>query len=541
MGQSAKLMWMPQSRAASDIFKEPMKISIAKPPQFEFFTARGVKTLTEMSELCLDHNFSPAIFKGGKRSLANFEIAYCIGLDIDNDGKMKPGGKVATPLMTIEEAKEAFKDYTHLILPSRSHQKDKPGEGIRDRFRVILFFSEPITDLDTFYATWHWCHEKWPAIDHQCKDPSRGYFAHSAVASVRGGGLRITPVLPAPKEPKADPVDVFSLPPGSRGKLSKATLQLLSTGPEKGNRNGDTYKAAKDFQQNLYTLEEASEQIVASLHQNGTIARDFTEQEVLQTIRSAFNKDAKHDPRIRQRAFNLVPIGELYKTNSKVEWLVENLLTTGGVSLMSSDPKAGKSTLVRQLMREILRGTTFLGRQCKQGVVHYYGIEEQLEVVNASFKRLGVMTSEPLFVHVGDSLSESKLEDFREILMETKPALAVIDTLFDFLDVESENNYKEVKRELRKLRQIARESGTHILLVHHNSKGQKDDRRRGNRGILGSQAIAGGVDTIMVIEVEGNTRMITSSGREIKRWNNRELVFNFDDCTYSLGPETDDF
>ena len=162
-------------------------------------------------------------------------------------------------------------------------------------------------------------------------------------------------------------------------------------------------------------------------------------------------------------------------------------------------------------------------------------------MVNASFQRLGVSGKEPLFVHVGDPLADSKMEDFRDLLMEQKPALAVIDTLFDFVDVESENNYKEVKRELRRMRNIARETGTHILLVHHNSKGQKDDRRRGNRGILGSQAIAGGVDTIMVLEVEGSTRVITTSGREIKRWNNRELVWNEKDATYSLGPETDDF
>jgi RecA-family ATPase len=187
-------------------------------------------------------------------------------------------------------------------------------------------------------------------------------------------------------------------------------------------------------------------------------------------------------------------------------------------------------------MREILRGANFLGRQCKQGSVQYYGIEEQLEVVNASFKRLGITNQDSLLVHIGDPLAGDTLSDFRDILTGTKPALAVIDTLFDFLEVESENNYKEVKRELRKIRQIARETGTHILLVHHNSKGNKDDHRRGNRGILGSQAIAGGVDTIMVLEVEGNSRIMTTSGREIKRWVNRELVFDQKDCTYSLGP-----
>lgn len=517
-----------------------MQISIAKPPQFEYFTPVEVKNLTEMAELCLKNNFSPGIYKDGKRCLANFEKAYCIGLDIDNDGKLKPGRKVATPKMSIEEAKEVFKDYTHLILPSRSHQKMKDGV-VCDRFRVILFFSEPITDLDTFYATWHWCESKWPAIDHQCKDPSRGYYAHSAVESVRGGGLRITPVPPAPKEEALDPIDVALLPPGSRGKLAKATLEFLEKGPEKGNRNGDTYKAAKDFQQNLYTYEETCDRIVTALRQTDTIARDFTEAEAKATIKSAFNREAKHDPRIRQKAFNLVQVGELYKTKSQLEWVVERLLSVGGVSIVSADPKAGKSTLVRQLMRDVLRGGEFLGRRCKQGPVHYYAIEEQLEVVNVSFKRLGVDAKDPLFVHVGDPLSEAKMEDFQELLAEHRPVLAVIDTLFDFVDVESENNYKEVKRELRRLRRIARESNTHILLVHHTGKGQKGDTRYGSQKILGSTAIAGGVDTTITVSVAGRKRLVNTTGREIRGWNNREIVYDYEAGTYSLGPEEDGF
>lgn len=509
-----------------------MEISIAPPSEIGHFTPIKVKTLEEMAELCVKNNFSPAVFKDGKRNLANFQTAYCIGLDVDNDGR--------TVEMTLDEAKEAFKDYTHLILPSRSHQTLKDGKTC-DRFRVILFFTEPITNLDSFYATWFWCKAKWPAIDPQCKDPSRFYFKHSSIVSIRKMGTRVVPVQPTLKE-ETKPIDISKLSEGDRGKLSRSTLEFLLDGSDKGNRNGNTYKAAKEFQQNLYSEDEAVEKIIGALTLSGTIARDFPESEAIQTIKSAFNTEAKHDPRIKQKAFNLLTIGELYKTNTKVEWLVDGFLTTGGVSLISSDPKAGKSTLVRQLMRDILRGSEFLGRKCKQGSVHYYGIEEQPEVVNASFRRLGITNDDKLLVHIGDPLADTKLEDFRDLLLEHRPTIAVIDTMFDFLDVESENNYREVKQALRKLRKIARESDTHILLVHHSSKGNKDDKRRGNRGILGSQAIAGGVDTIMMIEIEGRTRLVTTSGREIRQWNNRVIVFDTKECTYKLGPEdTDEF
>lgn len=523
-----------------------MQISIAPPTEITYFKTAEVKSLDGMAELCLKNNFSPAIFTGGKRNLASFKKAYCLGLDVDNDGKEYKGPDASlqgkpTPFMSLEEAKEVFKEYTHLILPSRSHQKLKDGE-VADRFRVILFFTEPITDLDTFYATWHWCKQQWPAIDHQCKDPSRFYYVHSAIASTRAKGIRVTPVPPAPKEEK-EVVDRSRPSSTDRGKLSREALEFLLDGSEKGGRNATTYKVAKEFQQNLYSLEEATEKIVGALELSGTIASDFTEDEVRLTIQSAYKTEAKHEPRIKPKAFNLLPIGDVYKTNSKIEWLVDHLLTVGGVSLLSSEPKGGKSVLVRQLMREIVRGNVFLGRKCKQGVVQYYALEEQIEVLNVAFQRLGIMPTEPLYTHVGDPLSDGVLlNEFRDQILETKPALAVVDTMFDLLTAE-ENNYKEVKRELRAIRKIARESGTHILLVHHNSKGDSNPKykRRGQRSVLGSTAIVGGVDTIMVMDVDGYKRFLTVTGREVRRFDNCLMKFNYQDCTYAIGPEVDEY
>jgi len=485
---------------------------------------RSITSLDELAKVITEENYSLATFKDNHRTRANFLQSKAIALDFD-------GG------YSIDQAVKEFAEYSHIIAPSRSHRKEK-NDKVDDRFRVILILDRVVTDAADYTATWHELAKKWPACDPACKDGSRLWFPSTSVVSVHQG--RKVPVV------KYKPIEKSSTSPveytaSDRGTLAKSTKDLLADGHENGGRNNAVAKAARDFQQNLYTVEEAVETIVSALSFNGTIANDFPESEVITTIKSVYSTQARHEPRIKPKAFKLRKIGDLYKEKTKLEWIVEGLLTKGGVSLMSSDPKAGKSTLVRQLMRDVLRGSTFLGRQCIQGCVHYYGIEEQVEVVNASFQRLGVTAEDNLLVHVGDPLTESVFEDFRELLLETKPVIAVIDTLFDFVSVESENNYKEVKRELRRMRNVARETGTHILLVHHNSKGQKDDNRRGNRGILGSQAIAGGVDTIMVLEVEGRSRIISTTGREIKRWQNRELVWHDKDCTYTLGPESDDF
>lgn len=504
-----------------------MRVSIAKKPDdLVNFPTKNVASIEELAGLIVEHSYSLSTFTGGYRKKSNFIQAEAIGLDFDEG-------------YTLTEAVKDFADAAHIIAPTRSHGVEKNGK-IQDRFRVILFLSEPIRSPEVFEATWFALAEIFPKLDHACKDPSRFFFPSMYVESINAKGSLVAPVQPAPKPEKKE-VNIDDYLPGTRGELGRATKEFLDKGFQEGGRNNATVKAAKDFQQNLYPIEEAIETIVSALHRNGTIAADFPESEVISTIRSAYRSEPKHDPRIKQLAFKLQPIGELYRDNTEVDWLVHELLSVGGVSVFSADPKAGKSTILRQLAREVLRGGRFLDRQCKQGAVQYYAIEEQKSVINKSFRRLGVRDDEPLLVHLGDALTDDKWNDFREILITMRPALAIVDTMFDFIEVESENNYKEVKRELRKLRSIARESGTHIVLVHHNSKGSKDDKRRGNRSILGSTAISGGVDTIIVMEIEGETRFITTSGREVRRWAHYPLEFHSNDFTYTLGKHAEDF
>jgi hypothetical protein len=502
-----------------------MKISIGQDGDKVNFEAVDVRDIRELSELILKSPYSLGIFKDNYRTKANFVQAEAIGLDFDEG-------------MSLAEATELFKDYSHIIAPSRSHQVEKNGK-VCDRFRVILILSEPITDAKVFEATWFELFKQFPKLDKACKDASRFFYPSKSVHSVKSGGLRVQPVDPEFLGfTEYNPPLITQFPSEEKGELGKATLKFLQFGAPHGERHRELYKAARDVNQQGYSFEEFVEWVNDLCERVGDDA--YRDKGALKAIQDAFTKEPKHEPRIEKKAFELKKIGQLYEDKTEVEWLVEGLLTKGGVSLMSADPKAGKSTLVRQLMRDVLRGSLFLNRRCKQGQVYYFAIEEQIQVINASFKRLGVTAEDDLFVHVGDPLTENGFKDFKELIVSQRPALAVIDTLFDLLEVESENNYKEVKRGLRAIRQIARESGTHILLVHHSSKQMKDDKRRGNRAILGSQAIAGGVDTVIILEVDSTSRYITTSGREISKWDYHEIIWDERTKTYSLGAKKEE-
>lgn len=243
---------------------------------------------------------------------------------------------------------------------------------------------------------------------------------------------------------------------------------------------------------------------------------------------------------LSERAFHMVPIADLYKTKVDKEWMVSKLFPEGGLCLIAGPSKSGKSTLIRQLTKCVLRGEDFLGRKCKRGSVYWFGFEEQQEDLNYGFKRLGIKPDEDLHVHVGAPLSLKAIEDLMTLLCEKKPVMAIIDTLFDLVQVDNENSYNEVKTQMARLSHVARISGTTIVSIHHTKHPQAGESKRGMRAILGSTAILAKVDAALVMESEERRRYVTTAGRSIYPWSYREIVFDNNTLTYSLGPEEED-
>jgi hypothetical protein len=79
-----------------------------------------------------DKNYSPSCFNGNYRRGENWRGDNdLIVLDCDNEVE-----EVKNQL-TIEMVKQQLKDYTFLIMPTKSHNKEKKGD-VRERFRIII-------------------------------------------------------------------------------------------------------------------------------------------------------------------------------------------------------------------------------------------------------------------------------------------------------------------------------------------------------------------------------------------------------------------
>jgi hypothetical protein len=205
-------------------------------------------------------------------------------------------------------------------------------------------------------------------------------------------------------------------------------------------------------------------------------------------------------------------MADLYaQSEEELSWVVEGLCSTAGLSLLAGKPKAGKTTLAADLALSVSRGRPWLGRETQQGTVWLLALEEHPIALKQRLRAMGATEADPIcWATVAPRPLAPALE---EQMAESPPALIIVDTLFRGLGVADANDYSVMVEALWPLQRIARDTGTHILLVHHQKKSESES---GNDldGVLGSTAISGSVDTILLLKkTREGTRVLSSEGR----------------------------
>ncbi len=235
-----------------------------------------------------------------------------------------------------------------------------------------------------------------------------------------------------------------------------------------------------------------------------------------------------------QNGFQLTPLRNLIlEPEESISWLLADKLPAGGLSVLSAKPKVGKSTFARRLALAVAKGEPFLGCTTTKGPVIYLALEELRSEVRRHFVDLGATGEEDICIHVASAPQEALLK-LCALTKELKPVLIVIDPLFKFIKVRDEKAYAELCSAIEPLLTLARESGTHLLLTHHNGKAARPDA---TDSILGSTAIFGAVDSAIILKKSHGYRTVQSSQRYGTDW--AESVLNFDpnERSLSLGGE----
>jgi hypothetical protein len=504
-----------------------MKISIGTLGNKRDFRSIEVKELSKLEEIILKSPYSLGTYKNNHRNKENFISTELIGLDFDEGVK-------------IDEAVELFKEYKHIIAPTKSHRVEKNGK-VCDRFRVILFLTIPIRDNETFDATWYSLFQKFPKIDKACKDSCRYFDPSISIYSKNlDQGVTVDPASPEVKE--ASEKSQVKLGPEQRGKLGNRTLNFLTLGAAQGQRHTELFFAARDAHQNLFPKEWFVEKVHLLSESLGDPA--YVDDGALKSIDDAFSKEPRHEPRVKPRAFSYMKLGDLLDIEDKPDdWLVEGLLIKGGLSIIVGVPKIGKTTLVRQLEKCILRGDKFLDRKTHQGSVVHYSFDEKAKTAKRHYQKLGLTKDDALTLHFGAASNSEYLKELEEDLLTLKPSIAVVDTLFDLVETDDVNSYGPVKRQLSGISGLAERTGCHIMFIHHQNKPNPNFGRGSGHSVLGSTAIFGSVDCCLIFEQvkDSGLRTLAIKGRGVEDFDRMQLRFQRDSQTYIVEHIEDEF
>lgn len=449
---------------------------------FKPIEVKGLEDVAKIASTQPQQNWSCGIFKDNYRDLQNFERAYFIGLDVDEG-------------MTLKEATEAFKDYAHCIVTSRSHQKEKHGK-VADRFRVVLKLEKPIDSAEHFYSTWHKLQEKFPAIDPACKDPSRMWYTGKNIVSVKEQGDLVEVCTEKVERPEAEVIEIDE---NNLGRLSMLTNNFLEFGAKPGEWNRRLFRAAKDMQEQGYSYDLAVLKLRrATLNFEGEL-----DENDLQTITSAF----KNAPKYNQRSgpFKWESVDEL-SDSTEIDWLVSDLIAQGGMGLIAGKAGLGKSTITRQLAYCVCTGTPFLGRKTTKGAVLHITLEEGREILKKEASTQGLQEVDNYFLHTRNVNIIKHIEELEKDLVEKGAKLLIIDSLIRAAGGLDLNNQRDTNAFLTPLQDLAERADVSILLVHHQNKGGS-----GQDSVAGSFAIAAAGDMVMTFEGEGKRRYLNTT------------------------------
>jgi len=240
--------------------------------------------------------------------------------------------------------------------------------------------------------------------------------------------------------------------------------------------------------------------------------------------------EPKKEPRTeKHRESEILSIAELFaKPEEPITWVVDQLLMAGGSSIFAGKPKAGKTTATRDLAYCVAKGFPFLGRQTRQGSVLAFFLEENETQNRDRLKRLGCTGEEPIFLKTGSIRRPDAVEWMIREVQERRPSLVIVDPLFKLVRVKDGNAYTEVSAALEPLTEVARDTGAHVMFVHHLGKGEGTTSDK----ILGSTAIGGAFDTLLLLSRRDDIRYLKSQ----QRYGNDmpEIVINMDPETGSV-------
>lgn len=191
-----------------------------------------------------------------------------------------------------------------------------------------------------------------------------------------------------------------------------------------------------------------------------------------------------------------------------VDWLWEDKIARGRITLIAGDPGIGKSWLSLDIASRVSNGTPWPdGKTCEKGRVILLNCEDdfadtvrpRLDLLGADIKNIYELEG----IQEEEGVSQVSFEDvdmFESVIDSYMPSLIIVDPVSAYFG-QGTDNYRDtaVRNALRPLAEMIMESGVALLLVAHLNKSSD---QQGLYRVSGSIQFSGAARTTYVVTVD---------------------------------------
>jgi len=205
---------------------------------------------------------------------------------------------------------------------------------------------------------------------------------------------------------------------------------------------------------------------------------------------------------------------DITQASIRIEQLVEDVITRGGLSVMYGESNSGKSFMACDMGCHVGTGREWLGKRTVQGAVLYVAGEgaESIKLRVLAWRQLHcadpALAIVPVAVNLLDARADlSRLADACTAVSArygVPVALIVIDTLARAFGGGNENASEDMGAVITHADRLRELTGAHVMFVHHSGK----DSAKGSRG---HSSLKAATDTEIEVTGESDTKIHTAT------------------------------